>query len=467
MRISAGDLMSKNPYLEQNLTENNVDEAWHSGSGIHPMNYKSAYSRGKEWDEGPDHPAAKHFFASQKKAKSTSSDEPHSVHIGGKKWKTFSSHSHASNVAKKIKGATVVKESTNPYEQLDELKDTTLMSYAQKVSDDSMKHEKDPTKRSAAKRNKSVMGFSRALNKLEARPQKEEVELIGESDSQQHLLDKAKEAKKNKDMVSHHEYMSDYYQAHADARTSGGAGNHIRNVDKAREHAHKAQMASLKENLDEAKSLSKMSADELDKAHKENEAKIKEYTSNPTKSLTRGHPLMNKRRSINLYKLIRAKQTNEEIERVDEAKVCKVCKKNPCVCDSNTMKEEKDYSKPIAKLKDMLGSLKRDVSTVVKGHARLEKKEKAEHEKSKMDGVKAKAQEKVDGAKAKAQEKIDKMNTDPTPEDHQAALNHFASQYRQARMTKNTDAANEHARNYHEYSKKLTGVYLKKLKAIK
>ena len=321
--------MNKNPYLEQNLTENNVDEAWHSGSGIHPMNYKSAYSRGKEWDEGPDHPAAKHFFASQKKAKSTSSDEPHSVHIGGKKWKTFGSHAHALNVAKKIKGATVVKESTNPYEQLDELKDTTLMSYAQKVSDDSMKHEKDPTKRSAAKRNKSVMGFSRALNKLEARPQKEEVELV------------------------------------------------------------------------------------------------------------------------------------------DEAKVCKVCKKNPCVCDSNTMKEEKDYSKPIAKLKDMLGSLKRDVSTVVKGHARLEKKEKAEHEKSKMDGVKAKAQEKVDGAKAKAQEKIDKMNTDPTPEDHQAALNHFASQYRQARMTKNTDAANEHARNYHEYSKKLTGVYLKKLKAIK
>jgi hypothetical protein len=37
-------------------------------------------------------------------------DHPHSVHINGKKWKTFGSQSHASNVAKKIKGATVHKE---------------------------------------------------------------------------------------------------------------------------------------------------------------------------------------------------------------------------------------------------------------------------------------------------------------------------------------------------------------------
>ena len=38
-----------------------------------------------------------------------SSDVPHDVHINGKKWKSFGSHSHASNVAKKIKGATVHK----------------------------------------------------------------------------------------------------------------------------------------------------------------------------------------------------------------------------------------------------------------------------------------------------------------------------------------------------------------------
>lgn len=36
-------------------------------------------------------------------------DVPHDVYINGKKWKTFGSHSHAHNVAKKIKGASVHK----------------------------------------------------------------------------------------------------------------------------------------------------------------------------------------------------------------------------------------------------------------------------------------------------------------------------------------------------------------------
>lgn len=39
-------------------------------------------------------------------------DSPHDVHINGKKWKSFGSHNHASNVAKKIKGATVHKSIT-------------------------------------------------------------------------------------------------------------------------------------------------------------------------------------------------------------------------------------------------------------------------------------------------------------------------------------------------------------------
>jgi len=37
-------------------------------------------------------------------------DEPHAVHINGKKWKSYGSQSHAQNVANKIKGATVHKE---------------------------------------------------------------------------------------------------------------------------------------------------------------------------------------------------------------------------------------------------------------------------------------------------------------------------------------------------------------------
>ena len=100
-------------------------------------------------------------------------DHPHSVHINGKKWKTFGSHSHATNVARKIKGATVHREEV----QLDELSDTTLVNYAQKVHDDSLKHDKDPSKRSPEKRNKSVMGFSRAINKLESRPHKEHTDM--------------------------------------------------------------------------------------------------------------------------------------------------------------------------------------------------------------------------------------------------------------------------------------------------
>lgn len=39
-------------------------------------------------------------------------DHPHSVHINGKKWKTFGSASHATNVARKIQGATVHREET-------------------------------------------------------------------------------------------------------------------------------------------------------------------------------------------------------------------------------------------------------------------------------------------------------------------------------------------------------------------
>ena len=61
--------------------------------------------------------------------------------------------------------------------QIDEISDKTLTSYLTKVDADSQKHDSDPTKRPAAKRNKSVMGFSRAFNKLDSRQQKEEVVL--------------------------------------------------------------------------------------------------------------------------------------------------------------------------------------------------------------------------------------------------------------------------------------------------
>ena len=75
------------------------------------LTFKEAYYMGKHrsdaWhadgganDEGWDDHKPSHKPA----------DHPHSVHINGKKWKTFGSHSHATNVARKIKGATVHKE---------------------------------------------------------------------------------------------------------------------------------------------------------------------------------------------------------------------------------------------------------------------------------------------------------------------------------------------------------------------
>lgn len=53
--------------------------------------------------------------------RAASTDSPHAVHIDGKKWKTFSSKSHATNVANKIKNgkATVHKEEVELEEETD------------------------------------------------------------------------------------------------------------------------------------------------------------------------------------------------------------------------------------------------------------------------------------------------------------------------------------------------------------
>jgi hypothetical protein len=97
--------MERRPGQTAAMEETNVEETWHAGSGKHPMAFKSAYDKGKQWDEGPD---------------------KHAVHINGKKWKSFDTLSHATNVAKKIKGATVHKEEV---EILDEAGTGLLMTY--------------------------------------------------------------------------------------------------------------------------------------------------------------------------------------------------------------------------------------------------------------------------------------------------------------------------------------------------
>ena len=184
------------------------------------------------------------------------SDHPHSVHINGKKWKTFGSASHATNVARKIKGATVHREEV---EHIDELSDTTLMNYAQKVHDDSLKHDKDPSKRSAAKRNKSVMGFSRAINKLESRPHKESTDMcnvcgqtpcncthISESYEQaEEHKNKASKALETSDMESYHHHMSQHHEHMGQWHESKGRHSAAdREYAKAEEHHEKGINAS-------------------------------------------------------------------------------------------------------------------------------------------------------------------------------------------------------------------------------
>lgn len=87
----------------------NIKEATSYGIGSSPSFAKGdreARRRDRQDDERWTPPAA-----------SKPADEPHSVHINGKKWKTFGSKGHAQAVANKLKGATIQKEET----ELDEM----------------------------------------------------------------------------------------------------------------------------------------------------------------------------------------------------------------------------------------------------------------------------------------------------------------------------------------------------------
>jgi hypothetical protein len=67
---------------------------------------------------------------------------------------------------------TLINNIKEELTKIKEVSDKTLTSYLTKVDADSRKHEKDPTKRSPEKASKSVGGFARAFNKLDARKEK-------------------------------------------------------------------------------------------------------------------------------------------------------------------------------------------------------------------------------------------------------------------------------------------------------
>jgi hypothetical protein len=90
----------------------------------------------------------------------------------------------------------------------------------------------------------------------------------------------------------------------------------------------------------------------------------------------------------------------------------------------------KDHTKTIATMKTVIADLKKNVNKITKD------KEKADAEKEQ----------------------------EVSPEEHKAALDHFASQYKMAKVNKDEAAASEHAKAYHAYAAKLNAHYHSKLK---
>jgi nicotinic acid mononucleotide adenylyltransferase len=103
-------LSTKHASEKESLKEYEID---HDGKG----NYRD--------DEGNEFRGAPRGSFARRHTITSTPSEPHSVHINGKKWKTYGSQSHAQNVANKIKGATVHKEE---YEHILDALDEALAS---------------------------------------------------------------------------------------------------------------------------------------------------------------------------------------------------------------------------------------------------------------------------------------------------------------------------------------------------
>jgi hypothetical protein len=100
-------------YMQSEMNEENtLDEIsrFKEREIAHELRHEDEYERKNK----RPYPGPKRTSSAPKPA-----SEPHAVHINGKKWKSFSSHSHASAVAKKIgakggnKKVTVHKEGGN------------------------------------------------------------------------------------------------------------------------------------------------------------------------------------------------------------------------------------------------------------------------------------------------------------------------------------------------------------------
>ncbi len=93
----------------------------------------------------------------------------------------------------------------------------------------------------------------------------------------------------------------------------------------------------------------------------------------------------------------------------------------------------KDHTKTIDTIKKTVSDLKKNLNSVSKNHEKM----------------------------------MSARDKETSPDDHKAALDHFASQYKMAKMNKQEDKAAEYAKSYHDYASKLDKHYHAKLKEDK
>ena len=190
--LPAGSMAPKTPVKQQSSLEKRFGHLKPGESAPLKGNPQKVVKVVKENDDDTDramgfdrgfrhfkHAEIAHELRHETKKKKSAPDNsgPHAVHINGKKWKTFSSHSHAMNVGNKIASKSTknkVSVHKEEVEQIDELSKKTLASYANRSAEDAG-HEmvKSVISRSAAdrrtaqkKHEKRVKGFETAVGKL-------------------------------------------------------------------------------------------------------------------------------------------------------------------------------------------------------------------------------------------------------------------------------------------------------------
>jgi hypothetical protein len=201
-------------------------------------------------------------------------DHPHSVHINGKKWKTFGSQSHASNVAKKIKGATVHKEEV----QIDEAGTSAairMQKALEKIKADRERKERlaapyVPVK-SVFKQEKPVKEESfkpmdeprydlsiaarqkRADDAAKAKKEKPIKEDNEHYEEAEEHLSKANDAEAKGHMKSFHTHMADHHDAMSEWHDSKGrSASADKHADKAEYHHEKSLTVKEEVDLNEA-----------------------------------------------------------------------------------------------------------------------------------------------------------------------------------------------------------------------